>query len=192
MKLDWVHHYFGWHYFRIEPWHWPPGTIRGYHAPIGSSIGMTDSIPLAAYVLKPFGRWLPATFQYLSLWWLLCFVLQGALGARLTSRASSSPVIQALGGALFVLLPMLLIRVGHAALCSHWLLLWPLLIATRQGATRARPREWAALGVVAGLVHPYLAAMSLALVGAIAVTSDDDASALRRLGAMAAAGARPW
>src|SRR5262245_26189708 len=33
MKLDWVPHYFGWYYFRTEPWHWPPGVITGYYAP---------------------------------------------------------------------------------------------------------------------------------------------------------------
>ncbi len=60
MKGDWVPHYFGWHFFRVEPWHWPPGVVAGYYAPLGTSIGLTDSIPLAAYLLKPLGPWLPA------------------------------------------------------------------------------------------------------------------------------------
>ena len=42
-KLDGVPHYFGWFYFRTEPWQWPPGTIRGYYAPLGTSIGLTDA-----------------------------------------------------------------------------------------------------------------------------------------------------
>ena len=70
---------------------------------------------------------------------------------------------------LFVLLPTLLIRVGHAALCAHWLILWALLVATRDPSTRFRPLGWAALGLTAGMVQPYLAAMVLAVLGATAV-----------------------
>jgi hypothetical protein len=185
MKLDWVPHYFGWFYFRTEPWHWPPGTIRGYYAPLGSSIGLTDAIPLAAYLLKPLAAWLPEPFQYIGLWWLLCFTLQGALGARLIARVTASPALQVLGAALFVLLPTLLTRIGHAALCSHWLVLWALVIATRPPAERLRRREWAALGLCAGLIQPYLAAMVLPLLLAIAI--DARAAVTGRVQALAVA-----
>lgn len=186
MKLDWVPHFFGWHYFRSEPWHWPPGTITGYYAPLGSSIGLTDAIPLAAYALKPFAAWLPPMFQYLGLWWLLCFALQGALGARLAGRSTSNLALQGLGAALFVLLPTLLARIGHAALCSHWLVLWALLIATRPHGRPARPWEWGTLGLVAGMVQPYLAAMVLPLLAAAALDRRATAPA-SRMAALAAA-----
>lgn len=179
MKLDWVPHYFGWFYFRTEPWQWPPGTIHGYYAPLGTSIGLTDAIPLAAYLLKPFAAWLPQPFQYIGLWWLLCFTLQGALGARLVARATAAPALQVLGAALFVLLPTLLARIGHAALCSHWLVLWALVIATRPAGARVRAAEWAALGLCAGLVQPYLAAMALPLLLAIAIDTRDTATVVR-------------
>jgi hypothetical protein len=186
MKLDWVPHYFGWSYFRNEPWQWPPGTIRGYYAPLGSSIGLTDAIPLAAYLFKPFAAWLPQPFQYIGLWWLLCFTLQGAFGARLTARATPRPVLQVLGAVLFILIPTLLTRVGHAALCSHWLVLWALVIATRPAPSRIRAVEWAALGLCAGLIQPYLAAMALPLLLATAIDSAD-VPAMPRLRALAAA-----
>lgn len=169
MKGDWVPHYFGWHYFRIEPWHWPPGAVHGYYAPLGTSIGLTDSIPLVGYGLKPIAGWLPVPFQYLGAFLLVSFTLQGALGARLIARRVDSPAAQTLGAALFVLLPTLLIRVGHAALTAHWLILWALLVATRDLDTRFRPRAWAALGLVAGMVQPYLAAMVLAVLAATAI-----------------------
>ena len=86
MKGDWVPHYFGWHYFRHEPWHWPPGAVHGYYAPLGTSIGLTDSIPLVGYALKPFAAWLPTPFQYLGPFLLASFALQGALGARLVAH----------------------------------------------------------------------------------------------------------
>jgi hypothetical protein len=171
MKGDWVPHHFGWHFFRIEPWHWPPGSIHSYYAPLGTSIGLTDSIPLAAYALKPFGRWLSAEFQYLGLWLLLSLTLQGALGARLVGRWIDSAWVQAAGGALCVLLPMLLARVGHTALCSHWLVLWAFLLATR--TPRAGPRHWTVLALVAGMVQPYLAAMVLGIAAAALLGSSE-------------------
>ncbi len=185
-KGDWVPHYFGWHYFRIEPWHWPPGAVHGYYAPLGTSIGLTDSIPLAAYLLKPFAAWLPAPAQYLGPWLLACFALQGALGARLVSRFVPDPWVQWLGALLFVLLPTLLIRVGHAALCAHWLILWALLLATRPGPRRVAPPGWTMLGLVAGLVQPYLAAMVLGVLAGAALTADGVALP-RRLSALGAA-----
>ncbi len=186
MKGDWVPHYFGWHYFRSEPWQWPPGAVRGYYAPLGTSIGLTDSIPLVGYALKPLARWLPTPFQYLGPFLLASFALQGALAARLIGRRVASPLAQALGATLFVLLPTLLIRVGHAALCAHWLILWALLLATRAQATRFAPAAWAALGLVAGMVQPYLAAMVLVVLGATAVSPGETALA-RRATALAAA-----
>lgn len=186
MKGDWVPHYFGWHYFRSEPWHWPPGAVHGYYAPLGTSIGLTDSIPLVGYALKPLGRWLPANFQYLGPFLLASFALQGALGARLVGRQIASPLAQALGATLFVLLPTLLIRVGHAALCAHWLILWALLLATRAPATRFIPWAWAALGLVAGMVQPYLAAMVLVVLGVTAVSPGGTALG-KRATALAAA-----
>jgi hypothetical protein len=186
MRADWVPHYFGWFFFRTEPWHWPPGRVEGYYAPLGTAIGLTDSIPLAAYLLKPFAAWLPTHFQYLGLWWLLCFTLQGALGARLLGRWIASVPLQVLGAALFVLLPTLLARVAHAALCSHWLILWTLLIASRSPQLRFRWGEWAVLGLLAGLIQPYLAAMVLVLLGATALATTAAAWG-HRAGALAAA-----
>ncbi len=185
MKGDWVPHHFGWHYFRSEPWHWPPGAVHGYYAPLGTSIGLTDSIPLAGYALKPIAAWLPSPFQYLGWFLLASFALQGALAARLLGRRVDSVAGQALGATLFVLLPTLLVRVGHAALCAHWLILWALLIATRPPTTRFALPAWAALGLVSGMVQPYLAAMVLVVLGATALTGP--AAFTRRLTALGAA-----
>ena len=189
MKGDWVPHHFGWQFFRAEPWHWPPGSIHGYYAPLGSSIGLTDSIPLAAFLLKPFSPWLPQPFQYLGLWLLLCYVLQGALGARLVSRWSPSLAIQVLGAALFVLVPTLLARVGHAALCAHWLILWALLLASRSPARRFAAAQWAWLGLAAGMTQPYLAAMVLPVLLAATLTGTAVPVATRARGMIVATGA---
>lgn len=169
-KLDWRWHFLGWHMFRHEPWHLPPGRIDGYGAPIGTSIGLTDSIPVAALVLKPFNSLLSMPFQNLGLWLFLCFVLQGVVGALLARLWTRNTLVQVLGGGCFVLMPTLLIRDIHAALCAHWLLLWALwlyFLTDRDG--RVRYLQIGALALIAGLTHPYLATMVAALLGALAV-----------------------
>ena len=183
LKLDWQHHFMGWHFFRNEPWAWPPGLINSYYAPVGTAIGFTDSIPLVAIPLKLLAAWLPTPLQYLGVWLLTCFAAQGAIGALITGLWTRSVVLRALGGALFVVVPTLLGRVGHPALASHWLLLWTLLLYLRDWRTPAGIVHFAALGLVTGLIHPYLAAMVCAIVAAIAA---------RRLLAPAALSTRLW
>ncbi len=169
MRYDWPIHFFGWHFFRSEPWRFPPGLLTTYYAPIGTSVGFTDSIPLVAFALKPFSGWLPATFQYIGPWLCLCFTLQGAFGAALMSHWTPRAWVQATGAAFFVLVPALLIRIGHPSLCAHWLLLWALVIAARPRARPSSRLEWTALGAISGLVHPYLAVMVLALLTAVVI-----------------------
>jgi hypothetical protein len=183
LKLDWQHHFMGWHFFRNEPWSWPPGLISSYYAPVGTAIGFTDSIPLAAIPLKAAAPWLPTPMQYLGAWLLLCFAAQGALGSLITGLWTQRAVLRVLGGALFVVVPTLLGRVGHPALASHWLLLWTLYLYFRDWRAPGSIGHFAVLGLVTGLIHPYLAAMVFALVAAIST---------RRVLAPSPLGTRLW
>jgi hypothetical protein len=90
--------------------------------PVGTSIAFTDSIPLAPLALEPWARALPDPFQYVGLWLCLYFASQGAAGAApigCWTRRLPLPIACAV---LFVLSPVLIDRVGHMGLASHWLL----------------------------------------------------------------------
>ena len=86
MRYDWPIHFFGWHFFRSEPWHCSTRPLHSYYTPIGTAIGFTDSIPLVALALKPFSAWLPATVPVHRAVAVACFTLQGAFGAWLMSQ----------------------------------------------------------------------------------------------------------
>jgi hypothetical protein len=58
-------------------------------------------------------------------------------------------------------------RVGHPALTAHFVLLWALYVYLRSEQGRVHPASQAFLGLVVGLIHPYLAAMTLALLAAM-------------------------
>jgi hypothetical protein len=171
MRLDWQIHFLAWHIFRHEPWQWPPGRIAGEFYPVGTSIAYTDSVPLAALLLKPFARVLPDPFQYLGGWLLICFALQGAAGAALIGCWTQRTALRVAGALLFVLSPVLLDRVGHVALASHWLLLSALWLYFRRwsGGAAARIGGWALLVFLTACVQPYLWAMVVALSAAAAI-----------------------
>ena len=118
-----------------------------------------------AFALKPLQALLPEPSQYLGAWLLLCFVLQGVFGVLLLRLATPDWRLQLLGAALFVQTPALFNRLGHPALCAHWVLLasiWLLLDGTR--AQRPWHRgAWLALAAIVGAVQPYLAGMVLLL-----------------------------
>jgi hypothetical protein len=193
MKYDWRIHFLGWHLFRGEPWTWPPGLISGYHhAPDGTSIGYTDSLPIVAFVLKPLSPILPMPMQYLGPWLTGCFAAQGWWGTRLAALWTRSAVVQLCVGVLLVLTPVLLNRAVHPALCAQWLLLWALYLYLKWQPRDPVPvRSMALLGAVSGLIHPYLAVMVLAMLAALAarvVIEAGGRSRLRGILGFAAAG----
>jgi Family of unknown function (DUF6311) len=165
MRHDLQTYVLAWTHFRHESWGWPPGRIDGVGHPVGTSIGNTDAIPVVAFALKPFQALMPEPSQFLGAWLLLCFFLQGVFGVLLVRLATPDWRLQLLGAALFVQTPALFNRLGHPALCAHWLLLaaiWLVVDGTR--VDRAWHRAaWLALAALVAAVQPYLAGMVLLL-----------------------------
>lgn len=163
MHGDPAQHYLGWQFFRTESWHWPPGRIENFGMPVGTSIVFTDSIPLLAFLFKPFASWLPVEFQYFGAWMFACYVLSAVFGWRLMMRATPHSGLCALGTLFFLMSPAMLLRAyGHESLMAHWLL----LAGLDRYASPWRGSAWLALLLVAVLVHPYLFLMTLALAAA--------------------------
>ena len=154
-------HQLGWVVFRDEAWTWPPGVMRGYAAPIGTSLGYTDSLPLLALPAKLLSDWLPRPFQYFGAWAFANQLLQALFGYLLMTRTRAGPGSRILGACFFALCPPFIARAGHIALSSHWLLLASLYTYTTGPARGPRVYlgQWLLWIAVSGLVHPYLATM---------------------------------
>ena len=159
-------HYLGWEFFRHTALlQWPLGLNPKLGLDISSSIAFTDSVPLAAFIFKPFSFLLPSIFQYLGLWILICFVLQTYLMARLLSHFLTDQFQIALGSVFIALSPVLMYRLvhdgyGHIALVSHFLILGALnLYFTRE------PKSWwwALLFVCTILIQAYFIPMVAAI-----------------------------
>ena len=83
-NLDSAQNYLGWEFYRIAPFtQWPIGAIPDLGPIGGSSVSLTDSIPLFAFVFKPLTFWFDLPFQYFGLWIFLCFLLQSYFSSKI-------------------------------------------------------------------------------------------------------------
>lgn len=180
--------------FLAEPWGWPPLVVRRLGEG-GTNIALADGIPLFALLLKGFRSLWPPGFHGIGLWHAVVMVLQPLAAVFGLRCAGERRLLPAVGVALAALsMPAWLARHGHAALMGHFLVLLALglsLSAVRH--PRVSVWTWAVfLAVAALLVHPYLAAMVLALLGAAPLTlllRADRRWLAAAVGAAAAAGA---
>ena len=187
MRGDFALHFLGWHLYRTSPWTLPLGATPHLIWPVGSSVGLTDSIPLASVFFKLLGPVLPPTFQFIGLWLVTCFALQGLFGALLMRLVTAHPARQLCGALLFVLSPPLAIRFGHAALAAHWVVLAALWLSLAEGADRPSWRRvgaWTLLAFVTATIQPYLLLMVTLLL--LAAMSRPVMSAPRQWGRAAA------
>ena len=121
---DSVAHYLGWLFFRDSPWSFPMGANPNYGIEIASSIFFSDSIPLFAFIFKPFSSLLPETFRYVGLWLLFCFVAQSWFAWRIIGLITQDVVVKVCATGLFLFSPPMLNRIGaHDSLVAHWLIL---------------------------------------------------------------------
>ncbi len=169
LRGDYLNHFLGWHMFRQESWQFPPGAIRTLLYPYGTAIGLTDSIPLFAFTFKAFHPVLPVDFQYIGLWLMCAFALQGTFAVLLVRTLTSSVALQLTAAALLFLSPPMLYRLGHPALDSHWLLLasvWMYVISDRTATRRRLLAGWLILVGVAAATHAYLTVMVCGIAAA--------------------------
>lgn len=192
-EWDVQQHYAGWLLFRNSHWTFPLGMADSIAAPDGTVISYTDSIPWVSILFKALRGVLPSTFQWFGWYVLLCFVLQGAVGALLTVRRTGLP-FAVLGAGMFVCLPTLWERAfRHTALASQWIFLLALYAyleyrtALRQGKDRF-PWSFALLSFVSVGVHPYFLPLVMICVLAAAI---DCGRITRRLPRAAAVFALP-
>lgn len=166
---DPAQHISGWWFYATDRWHFPLLFTDRLNHPEGVSIAFTDSIPLAALILKLFAGLLPPHFHYFGGWLIVVFLSQ-AIGAVFLLRSLGE---RHMPGALavaimLVIAPAILWRLGHTALMTHGLLLVALglYFRGRQAGCNNNATLVGLFGVtlLGLLIHPYFYAMCLALL----------------------------
>jgi hypothetical protein len=155
-SIDSAAHYLGWEFFRQAPlWQWPPGRSPNLGPIDGSGVGLTDSIPLFAFIFKPLTFWFTKPFQYFGIWVLTCFVLQAVFAWKLLTIWVKHWEHALLGTYFFCFAPIFLDRIIiHLAIAGHWVLLASLYLLL---SDEFKFKRWLFVGVISALVQPYLA-----------------------------------
>jgi len=160
-------------YFLGDAWRWPPLVARNLLPPEGLNIAFADGIPALALLLKAIPAWLPEGFHGIGLWYAIAWVMQPVAAVWCLRGAGERRLLPAIGVALAAAsMPAFLNRYGHAALTGHFTLLVALGLYLRLARGQSVALWAAAVAAAVGtlLVHPYLAAMVLALLAAVPAT----------------------
>jgi hypothetical protein len=153
-------------HFLAAPWRWPLLEVPTL---LGTNLAFMDGIPALALVAKLFEP--PLGFHAIGLFYALAWVAQGPAAVFALRGFGGRGAWPALAVALLALsMPAFIMRFGHAALTGHFLILLGLGLYPRL----LRDGRWwvaaVALQLLALLVHPYLALMVLAVLGAVPLT----------------------
>ena len=167
-EQDPAQHYMGWQLFRNSDWHFPLGLTDACMYPEMTSVVFTDSMPLFSVILKVFSPILPDTFQFIGIYALLCFMLQGGFAKLLLRRYIKSEVTCCIGSVLFIINIAFVQRIFlHTALASHFFILAALTLHVYRNvinSMRKRVILWVILGVTCVSIHIYIYAMVSALL----------------------------
>lgn len=142
------------HYRNSSLFTFPLGQVPNLGYPTGTSLLYTDSIPLLGLIFRPFDALLPQDFQFLGLYLLAGYILQGAFGALIASRFVTSRLAITAAAGLFVFTPAFVVRNVHTALTAHWIML-AVIYAALKGA---RSNRWGLVTLICAtaLIHPYI------------------------------------
>lgn len=157
-KGDGSYDQLGFEFFRKSPLlQWPITAMPNYVAGSGQVLGSGNG--LFAIPAKIIGLVVPGEFQYLGIWIIFCFCLQGLFAERLISRLTDSKALQILAAMSFIISPILLYRIGvlrHFQLGAHWLILAALYFYLDKNFKR---KQWALLLFLSILINIYITAM---------------------------------
>ncbi|MEF3313261.1 DUF6311 domain-containing protein [Paenibacillus sp. GYB004] len=154
-NVDSAQTYIGWHFFQHESWHFPPGQIDNLGYPIKTTIMFTNALPLFGMFFKIFKDLLPHDFQYIGIWILTCYILQGSIGALLIKKITPKISLQLISSIFFIVSPVMLFRgYFHQTLMGQWVLLFAILLIFE----RKTFPFWRWLFVIAASIYiiPYL------------------------------------
>ncbi|MBO6213236.1 DUF6311 domain-containing protein, partial [Algoriella sp.] len=162
-RHDWGAHYLGFSFYRISDWSFPIGNINKWYYPIQTNVGLTDSIPLFAIPFKLLSPILPQDFQYIGLFILVSYILNGYFTVKF-ARLFTTNKLLILFATLFVLIsPIVIYRAIHPSLCAHWLIIGSMYlyfkpVNNKKEAYNALKYQLILL-LLSGLIHPYITFM---------------------------------
>ena len=161
---DATQHHLGWVFFRNSPWTFPIGLTDGLTCNGAVSCMYSDSIPLFGLIFKILSPILPETFQFLGLWGMICFALNGGFGAVLLYRIKPDILFSSVGSLFYAAFPAAIKRITHHnTLGAIWLFIIAMILCLdykKEYKHKFTPMIlWAVDCMLAVLIHSYFVPM---------------------------------
>ena len=161
---DSTQHHLGWAFYRNTPWTFPICMTEGLTCNELVSCMYTDSIPIFAIIFKLLSPLLPDTFQYLGIWGVVCFALNGGFAALLLSRIKNNIIFTSLCSLFYTLFFPSINRITHHnSLGAIWLIMIAMILTIdhrRKYKHSFTPMIlWSVVCVLATLIHIYFIPM---------------------------------
>jgi hypothetical protein len=127
-SLDWltsgdrIGELIGWLNYKNANWTFPFGNYN--QGELGeNSVVYNGTVPLLAIIFKLFFK-SSDSFQYFSLWIMLCFFLQGLVAYIILNKLTKNTFYALIGSFFFLISPIFIHRIGvHISLAGHWIIL---------------------------------------------------------------------
>ena len=144
-----------WKFFKNDIWRFPLGSNPNYGGEFGSSIIFSDSIPILALTFKLFKSLLPESFQYISLWYFICFYFQLFFSYKILKKFTNSSLYSFIGSIFFLTAPIFLWKLLMVpALAGHWILLFALYLGLSH-KTEESKFIWIFIIILSSLINFY-------------------------------------
>ena len=155
-------HHLGWKLFRDSAWYFPFGLMDNIVYPFKISIMYNDSIPLFAIIFKLLSPVLPEKFQYFGLFGILCYILQGGIGALIVKKTGGNTVQSIIGSMFFILSTVMMVRMFfHFPVLAHFILLLCILayLENNNYSLKKRIFVWGGLLALSVSINSYFVPM---------------------------------
>lgn len=161
---DATQHHLGWVFFRNSPWTFPIGLTQGLTCDGSVSCMYSDSIPLFGVIFKILSPILPHNFQFLGLWGVICFALNGGFGASLLCRIKPNLLFTSIGSLFYAAFPPAINRITHHnSLGAIWLFIAAMILCMdhkKEYKHKFTPMIlWSVNCMLAVLIHTYFVPM---------------------------------
>jgi len=168
-QIDWLNRgdfaalQLSWDFFRHTPMvQWPITALPNYGVSFDQVIGSGFGFEIILKYLSPI---LPNSFQYVGLWIVGCFALQGYFAAKILSIFIRESSLRFVFSLMLIASPAMVYRIhmGHPMLAAHWLILWALFLYFSSGQ---KTISWSALVATAIAINIYIAVMVVVIYAA--------------------------
>ena len=149
-----------WKYFFNDVWRFPIGLNPNYGLGQGSSIIYSGSVPILSIFFKFIKYFLPADFNFFSIWIFLCFFLQSFFSYLIIKKFTNHDIYSLIGSIFFLTAPIFIKTAGvHIALLGQWFILLSLYIQTLVD-NKKKIIYWIIVILLSSSVHFYFTTMS--------------------------------